>query len=305
MSQHVQARITELLARHPVVLFMKGVRSAPRCGFSAKATQFLDSMLPDYHSVDVLADEEIRQGIKNFGQFPTIPQLYVRGELIGGSDIISEMFNSGELHQVLGVTAPDRTPPNIEITTQAAVAIRAGMEDDPELALHLQIDARWQAQFQLAPVAGDEIRASAAGIDIYMDVLTAQRAAGMHIDWVEAMQGSGLSVRLPGAPPAVRTMAVQAAAEALRTGSATIIDVRPESDRMRAPLAGVEVLDAANQARLEALTKQRPLAFLCHFGNSSRQAAEHFRQLGFAEVYNIEGGIDAWSQQVDPTIARY
>src|SRR5262245_26290153 len=115
LSPELRSRIEDILGAHRVVLFMKGSPQGPSCGFSAKAAGILDSLLSDYGHVDVLADPEIREGIKEYGQWPTIPQLYVGGELVGGSDIIEQMLNSGELHAVLGVPAPDRTPPEIHI----------------------------------------------------------------------------------------------------------------------------------------------------------------------------------------------
>ena len=103
LSAETRSRIERTLAEHRVVLFMKGDRQSPRCGFSAKAVGILDGLVPDYQSVDVLADPEIREGIKEYGQWPTIPQLYVGGELVGGSDIIEGMLNSGELHELLAL----------------------------------------------------------------------------------------------------------------------------------------------------------------------------------------------------------
>jgi monothiol glutaredoxin len=305
MDPSTQTRIENLLKQNKVVLFMKGVRGAPRCGFSARATQYLDALLEDYLTVDVLSDEEIRQGIKAYGQFPTIPQLYIKGELIGGSDIIAEMYNKGELHEALELPAPERVVPSISISAEAAQAIKAGMEDDPDLKLHLSIDGRWQAQFQLAPLSGGEIRAQAAGIDIYLDLLSAKRADGMQIEWAESLQGAGLSVKLPKAPSSVRALSVEALKQRLDAGSIQVIDVRPEHDRARAPFVPAEAFDAASRARLESLPKQQPLAFLCHIGRSSMQVAEHFRQLGFSEVYNVEGGIEAWSTRIDASVPRY
>lgn len=303
-STPVRQRIQHLLEQHRVVLFMKGLPQAPRCGFSSRAVQLLGSVVSDYHAVDVLADEAIRQGIKDYGNWPTIPQLYIDGELIGGSDILAQMFGSGELHQMLGVAPPDRTPPTIEITTQAAQAIAAGMADDPELALHLQIDAGWQAQFQLAPASGDEIVASAQGIRVHMDPLTAQRARGMRIDWVDTARSSGLSVFLPEAPAAVAPLQVEGLRDALAAGQIQVVDVRPAADRARAPFAGAWVWET-DQARLQALPKDTALAFLCHHGISSRAVAEQFRAWGFGRVHNVEGGIDAWSQRVDSAVPRY
>ena len=97
----VHAFITRTVADHSVVLFMKGVPDQPRCGFSALVVQVLDHLGVDFVGVDVLQDEALRQGVKAFSDWPTIPQLYVAGEFIGGSDIVREMFQSGELKPLL------------------------------------------------------------------------------------------------------------------------------------------------------------------------------------------------------------
>jgi len=303
--QQTRQRIETMLASHRVVLFMKGTRRAPSCGFSAATVGVLDELVEDYLTVDVLADDAIRQGIKAFGNWPTIPQLYVDGELIGGADIVQSMNASGELHSVLGLPAPDRTPPQITIADEAARQIRAALQDAEGMGLFLSIDARFQPQFQLREVHGNEIRAVASGIDVLFDPVSAQRAAGAHIDWVETAQGEGLSITLPAAPPPVHALDVHALRQLLDEGRVRVIDVRPAADRARAPFAGAEVLDADSHDRLVALPADTPLAFLCHHGNSSRQAAEHFRERGFRTVHNVEGGIDAWSREVDPSIPRY
>ena len=96
-----RARIDEIVKGHKVVLFMKGDRQVPQCGFSATVVQILDELLPDYETVDVLQDPEIREGIKEYSSWPTIPQLYVNGEFQGGCDIVREMYASGELRDLL------------------------------------------------------------------------------------------------------------------------------------------------------------------------------------------------------------
>ena len=105
----VQETIKEQVTNNPVVLYMKGTPRAPMCGFSATAVQILQACnLPLFFSVNVLDDQEIREGIKIFSDWPTIPQLYVRGEFIGGCDIMREMYQSGELQQLLvGLAAPE------------------------------------------------------------------------------------------------------------------------------------------------------------------------------------------------------
>jgi monothiol glutaredoxin len=97
----VNQRIADIVASNDVVLFMKGTPLFPQCGFSNRAVSILDHCGVAYESVDVLQDMEIRQGIKSFSEWPTIPQLYVKGEFVGGSDIMMEMFEAGELQNML------------------------------------------------------------------------------------------------------------------------------------------------------------------------------------------------------------
>jgi len=93
--------IAKTVGEHPVVLFMKGVPEQPRCGFSAMVVQILDHLGVDFVGVDVLQDDALREGVKSFTDWPTIPQLYVKGEFVGGADIVREMFSSGELKPLL------------------------------------------------------------------------------------------------------------------------------------------------------------------------------------------------------------
>ncbi len=304
LSPELRSRIDALLARHNIVLFMKGTRVAPRCGFSAGAVRTLTAVTPDFHDVDVIVDPELREAIKVYGQWPTIPQLYVRGQLVGGADILDDMANSGALHELLGLPVPDRTPPTIHIAAAAADALRSATRDADGDALHLGIDEHFRAQFFLKPAADHDIVAHANGIAIRMDLLTAQRAQGLEIDWVETAQGAGLSLRNPNAPAAVKAIDVEALAQALDQGALQVVDVRPAAARAIAPFAGARILEAEESALL-ALPKDTPLAFLCHHGQSSRAAAERFRAAGFGHLFNVEGGIDAWSQRVDPGVPRY
>lgn len=97
----INERISSIVGDNDVVLFMKGTPLFPQCGFSSRAVAILDHCGVEYESVDVLQDMEIRQGIKSYSDWPTIPQLYVKGEFVGGSDIMMEMFEAGELQELL------------------------------------------------------------------------------------------------------------------------------------------------------------------------------------------------------------
>jgi monothiol glutaredoxin len=305
LDNTTRERIDTLLASHPVVLFMKGDRRQPMCGFSASATNMLNELLPEYHTVDVLQDPEIREGIKEYGQWPTIPQLYVGKELVGGADIIRQMYVSGELHTLFGASQPDRTPPEITITDKAADAIRSGMADATGMVLHLEIGPDHSAGFQLAPASPHDIVVTANNIEVHFDSGSAARARGIVIDWVVTVQGEGLSLKFPGANE-VKSMTVQELRARIAADTVTLVDVRPANGRAAAaPLPQARILDDEGYDALGQLPKDTVLAFICHHGNSSRAACNHFAAHGFSNVYNVEGGMDAWSREIDPTVPRY
>ena len=103
MDSQTKARIEALIQSSPIFVFMKGSKLMPQCGFSNNVVQILNSLGLSFETFDVLSDMEIRQGIKEFSEWPTIPQVYVKGEFIGGSDILIEMYNSGELKEKLAI----------------------------------------------------------------------------------------------------------------------------------------------------------------------------------------------------------
>jgi monothiol glutaredoxin len=305
ISDAVKNKIEGYVNSSKVVLFMKGTPQQPQCGFSAKTVAALESVIPDYVAVNVLDDSEVREGIKVFGNWPTIPQLYIDGELVGGCDIVLTMLNSGELHQVLGLEQPDRTAPEITVTPAAAEKIQEAMEGHEGIALHFQIDANWSSQFNMAPPQGHEIAAESNGIKVLMDIATAQRARGAVIDWVSTMQGEGLAIDLPQAPAPVKQMTVQELAEKLGAGGITLVDVRGPDERARASIEGSIALDRETIEDLEKMPKDTPIAFLCHHGNSSMGAAEYFRKQGFTNISNVAGGIHAWSMEIDSSVPGY
>ena len=302
----LRSRIESILTANRVVLFMKGQPTMPQCGFSAKAVGALQDLGVEFAHVNVLADPEIREGIKAYGDWPTIPQLYIDSELVGGSDIILQMASSGELSSVLGLAAPDRTPPRITVTPAAVEMLRGALADAPGASLQLGIDASFQPNFQLAPHDDNAIAAESNGLRVQFDLASARRAEGITIDWVDDIRGKGLAIDNPNAPKAVQELAVRDADDQRRAGTVTIVDVRPADERAIAAInAPFETFDGNNRAELEALPKDTPLAFLCHHGGRSAQAAEQFRALGFSKVYNITGGIDAWSDAVDNSVPKY
>ncbi len=196
-------RIQRLVDDHPVMLFLKGSRAEPRCGFSATVVQLLDQLVPDYATCDVLADPALREGVKEFSDWPTIPQLYVRGEFVGGCDIVGELFESEELHALLGVELPSPEAPRVEVSDAAAGALRAGLEQaGAGGVLRLLVDARHRARLVISPPGERDLRVDAGGLALHLDPLSASRAADARIDVQPGRRGVALKVLLPHAPAA-------------------------------------------------------------------------------------------------------
>ena len=307
LAPEIRSRIDDLVGSNRVVLFMKGTPQQPQCGFSARTVGILGSLIGDqYTTFNVLADQDIREGIKTYSDWPTIPQLYVDGEFQGGCDLVTEMYNRGDLHQVFGLAQPDRTPPEISISDSAAEIINSALEGNPGQFVHLSIGAGWDHDFRLGPAQGHEIRTESNGIVVLLDLESASKARGLKLDAVENFGGTSLSVDNPNMPPPVKTMTAPELKAAMDAGEAgELVDVRTEDERARAQIAGSALLDQTELSRLEALPKDTRLVFYCHTGVRSAQAAEHFRAQGFTDLHNLQGGIEAWSNEVDPSVPRY
>lgn len=305
LSEQLRNQFQGLVTQHKVVLFMKGTRGAPACGFSAAVVQILDELLPSYETVNVLADPEVRDGIKEFSQWPTIPQLYVGGQFMGGSDIVREMHASGELAKALGVTG-DAAPPAITITEAAARAFREAGAEGGQDELHVEIGPRFEYNLYFGPAEKGEIHVEANGVRIAMSRGTARRAEGLVIDFVTGPEGAGFKITSPLEPAKVKPLSVRELKAWLDEGKAfELVDVRTEREREIALIASARALDSDVEEHLLSLDRGTLVVFHCHHGVRSRSAAEHFLAKGFKNVYNLTGGIDAWSQEVDPKVARY
>lgn len=299
MEKTTHKRIEEMLNDHQVFLFMKGTPQTPMCGFSSNTVQILKNLLNDgFGWFNVLEDQEIREGIKQYGEWPTIPQLYVSKELVGGNDIVNEMFNTGELHQLLGLSQPDRTPPQINITDEAAEHIREGMKNTDGQELFLTIDDSYSPRFSLELPKGYEVISVVSGIKIHMDIATAKRAQNIEIEWVDELQGSGLRIKNPNEPSPVKSIDVSELKNWLNSDrqQPVIYDVRSEELVAEGTVSNAKRLDKNNLQEIERMEKDTPLVFVCQIGQSSQATAEFFRKKGFTNIYNLSGGYSAWRE---------
>jgi monothiol glutaredoxin len=305
LSEPIRQQITDLIQSKKVVLFMKGNRHFPQCGFSAQVVGILGELLPSFETVNVLSDPNLREGIKEFSSWPTIPQLYVDGQFVGGCDIVKELYASGELHKLLGVTAPKAVTPTITVTPGAAKAFKAA-DNDPGERLRLEVSNTFQYELYFGPKKDGDVEVESNGVKVLFDAASARRADGLTIDFVEGDHGGGFKITNPNEPVRVRPLSAKELKAMFDRGEKlALYDVRTPDERKIATIAQAMHLDDKGEAHLRALDKGATIVFHCHHGGRSRQAAERAVREGYKTVYNLEGGIDAWSQTVDASVPRY
>ena len=305
MSTH--DHIDQLVKTNDVILFMKGTRTAPQCGFSATVVGILDDYLDEYPTVNVLDDPAIRQGIKDYSSWPTIPQLYVKGEFVGGCDIVKEMEQAGELSEVLGAEMQEITPPEVALTEAAVQALSKFHDGDGDMSVRVQISGRFEYGMDFDAQKPRDIVVEAPGIKLLLDRASAKRADGMTIDFVPAkgLEQGGFKIDNPNEPPKVQQLPAKQLKQWMDDGKPMeVFDVRPAAEREVAAIAGTRALED-DKDLLPKLEQDTVLVFFCHHGMRSQQAAEHCLRLGFKHVYNLAGGIDAWSREIDADVPRY
>jgi monothiol glutaredoxin len=305
LTEERRAELDKLVHSKKVVLFMKGNRHFPACGFSATVVGILNQFTSDYHTVNILEDPAVREGMKEFSSWPTFPQLYVEGQFVGGCDIVKEMHAQGELSKVLGVEAKEVRPPRVTITAAAAKAFQDALADAGDDVLRLEVDPQFQYDLHFAPKEKTDLAVTSGGVVIHVGRGSAARAEGISIDYVEGPKGPAFKIDNPNEPPRVKPIDARGLKALLDAGKVELFDVRPDDERARASIAQAKRLDAAGQEHLLGLAKDAPVAFHCHHGGRSRRAAEELLTQGYTNVYNLEGGIEAWSRDVDPSVPRY
>jgi monothiol glutaredoxin len=304
MDPSVQSSIRRAIEENPVVLYMKGSRTQPQCGFSARVVEILDGLLPDYVTVDVLADAGLREGIKEFSSWPTIPQLYVRGEFVGGSDIVAALHESGELEEKLGELAQPALP-RITVSAAARAELAAAVESSDE-CIRLDVSPEFQHDLAVGVPDRRDLVVDVDGLRVSMPPSSARRADGIAIELVTTTEGTAFKITNPNEPARVKRLsATELRARLDRGDDLFIIDVRTPEERAIAHIEGSRLLDGALRDELAGMPRDRTLVCQCHSGIRSRSAAEGLVALGFRDVYNLEGGIDAWSRDVDPEVPRY
>jgi monothiol glutaredoxin len=303
LDSETRGIIDKVLAENKVVLFMKGTPAQPQCGFSATTVSTLNMLIPDFMTVNVLDYPEIREGIKEYANWPTIPQVYVDGELLGGCDIVQDMMKSGELADALDVEVPSVESPSIKISDEGIAAMKAAVASHPDARLHLQIAADWTHQISMDPNKDGAVRAQVGEIELHMDPWTAARADGLNMILDEDLTGTRFVFDNPNAPPPVNQMTVHVLKKKIDDGEdLVLIDVRGEDDREKGKIEGSHAWNDDCMQMIEGLPQDAEIIIHCHLGGRSQALADALRRRGYTNLHNVTGGIKAWSEEIDPTV---
>lgn len=305
ITDQERASFDKLVHSNRVVLFMKGSRHFPQCGFSATVVGILDQFVSGYQTVNIFEDPSVRDGMKEFSNWPTFPQLYVNGEFVGGCDIVKAMHASGELQKLLGVEAKAVKAPVVTISAAAAKAFKGSAPDGGGEVLRLEIDGSFNCDLHFGPKADGDIEVKSNEVTLYVARASAARADGIKIDFIEGARGAGFKIDNPNEPPRVKPIDAKALKALLDAGQVELFDVRPDDERAKASIAQAKKLDAEGQRYIAGLKKDTAIALHCHHGMRSRAAADQLLKAGYTNVYNLEGGIAAWSSDVDPSVRQY
>jgi monothiol glutaredoxin len=308
MNDTLRAQIDDLVTKNKVVLFMKGSRHFPQCGFSATVVQILDARGAKYETVNVLSSPEMREGIKEYSSWPTIPQLYVDGKFVGGCDIVRELDSSGELVQVLGgAPAGGATPaapaiPKVTISKEAREAILEAQKEAQGDPLRVAVGPRWDYDLVFDAKQPGDVVVEADGLTLVFDRESAARAGELTLEYVA---GQGFRVDSSKAPARVRPMDASELKKLLGEGAKLLLlDVRPEGERALASIPGHTPLSPEVLEQIVESNDGAKVVVYCHHGHRSMNVAQQLVLQGVAEVYNLVGGVEAYAD-VDSSIGRY
>ena len=305
LSEALRTELDGLVNDNSVLLFMKGNRRFPRCGFSATVVGILDELVESYETVDVLSRQDIRDAVKEYSDWPTLPQLYVGGEFVGGCDIVREMAGNGELHKALGVKIEEASVPEITITDTAAEVFKGALADGGG-PLRFRVSAQFQYDLAFDQKGALDVVVQSNGVELILDRASAKRAEGTVIDYERSAMGEGFRISNPAEPAKVNQITPSALKGWLDEGKdVALFDVRTADERTIATIAGAVHFDGPGREALMALPKDAVIVMHCHHGMRSQKAAEQIVGDGFKNVFNLSGGIDAWSQTVDKDVPRY
>lgn len=301
MEQELKEKIDGIVSASQVLLFMKGDKSQPRCGFSARVVGILTDLDLDFSTVDILHpnNQDLRTGMKEYSSWPTFPQLYVKEEFIGGSDIVSKMYASGELQSVIGVEVEEVPMPVITLSSSIIEAFEAAVERYSGV-VRIDIDSNFQLDIGVGQAEDNDYIVESNGFAVHLTRNAAKRADGLALDFDPEL---GIMVDNPNAPKSVKQIDVHSLQKLIASDERyTLLDVRTQQEMANGIIPTAVPL---SPELLSSLDKNSIVVLYCHHGVRSQQAAQTVLQEGFSNVFNLAGGIHLWSTQIDNSIPTY
>jgi monothiol glutaredoxin len=290
MTEELRSKLQTMIDSHDVVLFMKGNREQPQCGFSSRVVGVLEELEAEYQTYNVFSDPDIRSGMKDFSQWPTFPQLYVKQEFLGGCDVITEMMQSGELAPLLGITVEDVPPPTVHCSPSILALFKESL-DTHDGGIHLEVSKTFQYDLFVGPKNNAQVESSVDGVPFYFSRGSAKRADGISLDFKDGDNG-GVLIDNPNEPK-FQDIAVPDLENWLSDHpNAKVYQIGVGTDSV---LPFATVLDASAHQEIESLPKDQPIAFICMMGVRSQQAAKSLAFQGYTNILNVVGGLNAWT----------
>ncbi len=193
---------------------------------------------------------------------------------------------------------------SLTISSTAARALSEAAEPGADV-LRLEIDGAFKHDLFFGPPQEDDVKVTSGGVTLHVARDSAARANGLSIDYVTSGSGMAFRIENPNEPPRVRSLSAKELKAMMDLGEVELFDVRPQAERALASITHARSLDGEGRGYLDGLAKDTPIALHCHHGMRSRAAGEQLLRQGYKRVYNLEGGIEAWSRDVDPSVPRY
>ena len=226
-------------------------------------------------------------------------------EFVGGCDIIRDLDGQGQLAGLLGADT-DVQEPKLSLTENAKAELDKAIEEGEDKTIRIEISPDYRYNLGFDKAQDQDFQIKSLDYTLVIDPASARRAENLVIDFLNEANASGFKITNDAAPATVQAITPTAMKSKLDAGETLeFLDVRTPEERNIAKIESTQLLDQALIEKVSDMDKNTTLVFHCHHGGRSQQAAQHFIGLGFKNVYNLTGGIDAWSAEVDTNIPRY
>ena len=294
---NTQEKIDNLINENNILLFMKGDKFAPQCGFSAKVIEILNHYCSMYKTVNVLEDNNIREGIKEYSKWPTIPQLYVNKEFIGGCDILTEMHQSGDLLDIFNIKIKSSDNIKLEISKSAKSAFGKIISESNEgNTVRLSVDSKNNTNLSFEDKKDKDIQFEYDNFKLIIDPLSSSRITNLKIDFIEDKNSSGFSIINLDQDNIEQIDAAKLKSMIENKEKFELIDVRTTQEYNENNISCARLLENIEDNFFDKLNKNTKLIFQCRSGKRSQNMALKFKEKGFKNIANLKGGILAWDE---------